>query len=573
MTHALSWPFKQWRWVDGFLIPAFMMGLMFEPNLLHGWVDYLEAGQYLGPINRILHGGTPYVDGFTQHGPLSLYLPAALMVFFGKTIAVLRAYFHASNILGLLAAYGVGCLVCKNRFFRTLLALLLVVEAFHPFWSTRWGGLRVGISLLTLGGLIQYAKTGSRRTIGLAGFLTGLGLLYSTEVGIFSLMTAAALFFGMKRGRTGAPRGLLRDATTYLAGWGMAMLPMLVFLAAQGAWVAYIKTAWWILPTQSPAVWSQVENIPSLASAFRQAPNLLSVIASDTFKIYLPSLLYPVFGASLLTKLGRQRQVTSDDLVVGLLIFNGLLLYVASFRAILSTQFQMAALPPLIILSVLFLEKLYRRVRQSVVEWKETKRPPRLPALLAAGVLMLSTAYFVGSGKRYYGSLRGWFLYQRYKPNLIASYLAPRWPKPGSLAPLQCKRGGGIRVPAGQAEEIDGVTAFIKKHTAAGETVFAFPEHGIFNFLADRPGLSRFDIAGLAWTTPAWRTELLKELQTHPPRYAVVGRRLSNLALSIHRKEELLPEVRQYLVKHYRIVGTFPSVCILERIEPDGPSS
>lgn len=559
-------PFRQWGWVDRFLIPALMAWLMFEPNWLSGRIDYLEVGQYLGPINSILHGGRPYVDWFTQHGPLFLYLPAALMALFGKTIAVLRIYFHVANILGLLIAYGVGCLVCKGRPFRWLIAWILVVEAFHPFWSIQWGGFRIGADLLVLWCLIRYVQGGRRKTAALAGFLSGLALLYSTEVGLFSLATGAALFLGMALGRTVPVRILLRDSAGYALGCLGAVIPVLAYFAVQGALVGYVTAAWWILPTQSPRVWSQVGNIPSLAASFRQAPSLFAFIAGDTFKIYLPGLLYPIYFVYVAVKIRRQRRVTPEILILGLLIFHGSLLYLASFRAVLASQFQMAALPLVIILSVLFIEKCYNRLRASAAAWRDG-RPARVPALLTAAALILSAAYLVGSEKRYYGTLRGWFLYQRFKPNLIATYTHTRWPAPGEMAPLRCERGGAIRVPRWQAEEMDGVTQFLKEHTAPGETVFAFPEHGIFNFLADRPGLSRFDIAALAGTIPAWRAELLNELQSHPPRYVIVGRFLSNLAGSIRRKEEMLPEVIQYLKRHYRLIRIYHSVDLLERTD------
>lgn len=122
-------------------------------------------------------------------------------------------------------------------------------------------------------------------------------------------------------------------------------------------------------------------------------------------------------------------------------------------------------------------------------------------------------------------------------------------------------------MPGSQAQEIDGVTQFLLERTSPDEAVFTFPEHGLFNFLADRPGPSKFGIAGLAWTTMEWRQGLLDDLRMHPPRFVVRGGSLSNLARSIGRREELLPEVRAYLNERYRVLRRFGTIDVLERLE------
>ena len=59
---------------------------------------------------------------------------------------------------------------------------------------------------------------------------------------------------------------------------------------------------------------------------------------------------------------------------------------------------------------------------------------------------------------------------------------------------------------------------------------------------------------------PEWREELLADLKRSKPRYAIRGRRLSNVAVSVGMTEELLPEVREYIEANYYIEVSFNSI-------------
>jgi hypothetical protein len=243
-----------------------------------------------------------------------------------------------------------------------------------------------------------------------------------------------------------------------------------------------------------------------------------------------------------------------------LLTIQGLLLYLTAFRAILGPQFQMA-LPPLTIAMAFLLERCVDAVKEAA-----RKQSIALRAACGATLLVASLAYLATSEKRFFGSLGGWVYYQQTKALMAPGLAAPHPVAIEDRVALACERCGGVQVPRVQQEEMDGVTTFLREHTRPDEAVFTFPEHGIFNFLADRPGVSRFDIAGLAWTTPQWRRELLGALERAAPRFVVRGRGLSALARSIQRREELLPEIDAYLqAHHYELVREFPLVLILER--------
>ncbi len=555
----------RWGWVlDWVVVPAGIIWLAFEPNFPHGLVDYFEAGQYLGPINGIFHGEIPFRDNFTLWGPLFLYIPAWIMFFFGKTIAVLRAYFHVTAILNVLASYFVGRLICQNRFFRYLIPLLFLMEVYHPFWSTRYGGFRVGLGLLILGCLIRYVQRGSQGYLVLAGFLSGSCLLYSTDVGLLCIWTTFLLALWLWFHRMRSPRVLRGDCFGYLFAMGLSALPFVAYFAIQGALLPYLETAFWVLPQKYPQAWLRLR-LPSLLSTYQHSPSLLAFISSDVFKIYLPCLLY---GASLiyLAVRGFARSVTEKVTLVMLFVAYGLPLYIAAFRSIYGPQFQ-NSLPSLIILIAFCAEECFRRLEEAEHKRIQRGMPLSLQSVSPLCVLLICAGYFLISEKRFYRTPGGWLLCQRFKTECTPYYLDPVWISMAQWSPLRCERSGGIRVPSFQAEEMDGVTRFLLDHTAPQEAVFTFPEHGIFNFLADRPILSRFHIAGYAWAHPEWRRELLEVLHRQSPRFVVMGKSLSHLARSLGREEELLPEVIAFLRENYRVVRSFSTVEILERKE------
>lgn len=546
---------------DWVLIPSAIVGLAFEPNFANGWVDYLEAGQYLGPIAGIFHGEVPYRDSVTVFGPLFLYVPAAFMALFGKTLAVLRLHFHALAIANVLVGYAVGRLVCRRPFFRCLVPFLFLLEAYHPFWSTRWGGLRIGIGLLALGRLAQYVRHERRRDLALAGFLAGFGLFYSIDVGSTVLVTAGALACWLGVSGTRTAHAIARDLAAFAVGFAVAAVPFLAFMAGRGALRPYLRVAFWELPLHQWAL-SQ-RDAPSLLAAYGQAESLAGFLAGGAVKVYLPALLYGLCLAFLAIRF-LTGTVTRDVTVTFPFVVYGSLTYAAAFRAILGPQFQMA-LPPLLIVICAYLERRFEVLREAMERWRAGRRLDRVGVTVSALVLVVAALYVVASEKRYYRSLAGWAWYQLHKSDASALYGGPAPVAQMDWVRLTCSRCGGIRVPRFQAQELDGVTAFLRQHTAPGEVVFGFPEHTIFNFLADRRSPSRFHIAGFASIVPAWRGELLGALEREPPRIAVVGRFLSNEARALGRKEELLPEVREYLRAHYRVVGIFPTVIVLER--------
>lgn len=547
--------------VDYLFIPLFIFWCAFEPNFIHGPVDYLEEGQHLSVINEVFHGKIPIKDTVTFYGPLHIYLPALAMRLFGKSLGALRAYFHFGSILSLIIAYLLGRAICKSRFFSYLIAFLLLLEVHHPFWSCRYGGIRMGLGLLVLLFLVAFIKTRKKVWLFWAGVFSAFSLLYSIEIGIFSSISAiSAIIFVSFSQKNHRIFTAVKIFLIYLTGNLLIAIPFLLYL--------FIRHALWSFLTASLAiiyqyhiyhikVWGQP--IPNFLISNLNPSNFIYWLFSIHFKIFVPIFIYSLVILYIFFKLIKKAE-TDTLIIISVLTIYGLLLYITSFRAIAGSQFQ-AALPVVIILECFLLENFFLYCKNYLYTGITSIRK-KITFVCFLCILFLSFVYLLGSEKKYYSSLKGWFLYQMDKQKLISTYTMSIPIYEVHLSALEIERARGILVPHYQKEDIDGVTQYILKNTKTNEPVFTFPEYGIFNFLADRPAIGRFPIAGLAWINKVYQSEILESIKEAKPRYVIFGKGLSNLALSIGRKEELLPEVSGFIKKNYILVRRFNTMDI-----------
>jgi len=541
------------KWVVDYLfIPLIIFWCAFEPNFIHGPVEYLEEGQHLSVINEVFHGKMPIKDTFTFYGPLHIYLPVLAMRLFKESLGALRGYFHFGNIFSLIIVYLLGRSICRTRFFSYLLAFLLLLEAHHPFWSTRWGGIRNGLGLLVVLFLVAFIKRRKRIWLVWAGIFSAFSLLYTIEIAVFSSLSAvsAIIFvaFGRKNHRIAEAA---RIFLIYLTGGLLIILSFLLCLWVNHALWPYIAASFAIINKYYIChIEALRQPLPGFFVSDLTPANFMRWLFSIHFKVFTPIFVYAAVILYIFFKLIK-KAMTDRLIIISVLTIYGLLLYISSFRSLLGIQFQ-AALPVVIILECLFLESLflYCKGRRETI------------AIFSLCILSLSFVYLLCSEKKFYSSLSGWFYYQANKRSLIPVHIMPLPVSELQLAPLETKRAKGILVPTYQKEDIEGVTKYVAGNTGTNEQVFTFPEHGIFNFFADRPAVGRFPIAGFAWVNKVYQSEILRSIKEAKPRYVILGRGISELALSIGRKEELLPEISGFIKKNYILVKSFNTVDI-----------
>jgi hypothetical protein len=547
--------FNQYWVLDYIIVPIFIIVLAYQPNFIHGFIDHLESGKDLACLNELFLGKVIYKDTLPLVGFLNTYFQFFLMSLFGKTIGVLRGYFYFGTIFTLIVGYIISLRLSKARLIAYATAMLLVIETYHPFWATRWGGLRFGIGLIAILCAIMYFTKDKKPWAFFAGLFSAVALLVSVDIGILCLVAisfsfCACYLYNFFQKKASGVCGFL----SFITGLSILGTFFAIFLICNGAFLSYVNTIY-VIATNHLKVWGQSGagiNFPTHISDVK--------VFSLGFKQLFPLIIYASCSIYLLYQI-LTKQLTKRHYGILCLFIYGMLMYAASFRAVLGSQFQMAFQPAIIIWLVLIGD-----IASYILSNKRKDTIMNLIRFSAgASIIMLSLYYVIFSEKLFYGDSKGWVLYQRYKKHVMPFYKTPIPLARLKLADLDICRARGIRVPLMQLEEIENVTKYIISVTKPGEVVFTFPEHGIYNFLADRPCMDRFGIAGLAWTCSEWRKELFVDLKNAKPLYVIYGKRLSNLAMSIGRTEELLPEIIEYLSKNYAEEASFGDIAVLRK--------
>lgn len=546
-----------WMWIiDYIVIPILMFLILYDANFMHGFIDYFEAGKELACLNEMYHGKLLYKDTIPYFGPLTTYLQMFSMFLFGKSIAVLRGFFYFGTIFTLIVGYFIALKLCQRKIFAYTAALFLIVESYHPFWATCWGGFRFGFGLLAILCLISFLRREKIIWVFFAGIFTSIAFLVTLDVGVLCCVSIGlTLFFYTLYSYLRNKRVSLKFLIIYVLGQLIVLIPFVIYFAFTQSLLPYVNTILTIA-TNHGKVWSGGQGSPD----FRELTRLTHVYTMG-FKQVIPILLYLYLGIHLTYRMFKKTMFWRDYGVMCLSIY-GLLVYITSLRALLGPQFQMA-LQPFTILWFILLDEAFWRV--GILRKHKISKSYGVKYITVVVLFMFMISYPICSEKRFYGDLKNWSSYQKYKKYVMPMYIGVMFLSRIQSSILNINRAKGLRVPSNEAVEIEGVTNYIISVTKPGECVFAFPEHSIYNFLADRPCIDRFSIPGFAWTTPEWREELLADLKKVNPTYIIYGTKLSNMAMCINREEELLPDVITYIHSHYHKEASFGTIVILRR--------
>lgn len=517
------------RLFDWAIAPLILVALAYEPNFRHGFLNYNESGQHLVAMHELVRGSLLFRDLFAQYGPLHYYVPAGLGLVFGESIATLRGYFHAGEIAGFLAAWALCRALIPRRGFAFAAAVVIVMEAHHPFWATRWGGFRFAFVYLSLLGLwFGLLRPGSSWLV-FAGACAGLAYLHTYDAaaaaGLPAIVFFAHAYLMRHEGRVPA-----REMARYAMGLAIVLLPFLFHLTVTGTLGAYLEQ----LPLLNPG------------RAFAQ-PVPASAL---TLAVAAPAAIYG--GALGFIALGLRREVFERERGIAMLfvIASGLLLYASAFRAIRGPQFEMAL--PLAILVLFFLvDHAY-----GVFERGLDIAGDRVGGAVAFAFVVFVMIAIAFTPIRHYGGGAAKFIaHQQHKAERVAKFVGSNPLEDYQV--LSLPTGGGARLPPKQVEEIEEVTRYLTNQTSPIEKLLAYPDLGAFHLFADRPLASRFSIAVLAAADPAWSRELLDTVRNQRADVVLVGRELGTLARATGRREEYLPAFRELLESRYILVKRF----------------
>lgn len=512
--------------------------LVFEPNHVHGIMDYNECGQFLSVVNAMWSGQHLYKDIYLQYGPLHYWVPSAAMAVFGKTLETLRGYFFYGGLATVVLMAYVCRRLIPQRAVAYAAAILIAMESHHPFWSSRWGGWRFFMVAAAMYLLSWSARSPKAKYPALAGVFCALSFLHTYDAGIAAFAGAAAYY----------AYAVWQTRTDPQAAGSAIPVPRSMMAFAAGA--AAVMGVWTLELLRTGALGAYVAELMSIGprKAFAQP-----ILPGDiTAKVLLPGVAYAL-SLAVLGWASFKRSWIAYRHRAGLVpwLAAGGLLYLFAFRAIRGAQFEN-------VLSFAVFTHLYAAAlvyRAALGEGRLLPWPSGRPALKAAAIalIIVSAASWALSYKRFYkGGLQSWLSYQSEKHKSIAYYFGWHAKDGGKYVLSETPAIGKVLLPDWQDREIKDTASAITSMTEPGEGIFCFPDLAIFNFVTDRPQITKYHMIVGASTSEANTREVLENLATARPRVVLLGVQLSALAKATGRQEELLPEVTRYVLDHYR---------------------
>lgn len=491
--------------------------------LRHGLAPAV-VGYNLVPAERVMEGETPYRDFLYNYTPGLLWLNAALFKMAGTTLLTARAGVLAAKVLTALLIFQLSRRFLSGWFALAPVVMTLVWIGYADIlkvFPTQYGMPLLLASCFTV---LRSQTAGSTRTkvlwLILSGALAGLTFIFKQNVGIFTLVAAAAsaayaVMTGSKeRSPDRRSARLLQYIAAVGAGFTLAVAPMLAYLAARSA------------------LGPMISHFSRHAAEYGEAKG----IALPSPLLLVPSALVAGFLVALGWVIRLKKPAAATGLVIGGCVALAVVVSAGDSgpTALLYKSF----------LAQVFYLPVYlggAALVQAVIEVKSAGAEPRgrsrvevgrewVPlALFAAGAFLevfprsdadhlvrvlppsfvAACALLVNArakrgfaGQVPVGVLIGLVL-------LIGLGLRVSWAPQFDAGlrfrenyPLQFERGRGVSGAPGEATRLNQVVAFVRANTEPGEPILSLARKmtGVY-FFADRPNVTRLlwlDSAGIS---------------------------------------------------------------------------
>jgi hypothetical protein len=461
---------------------------------IHGPIDLFHAGHYLSPASDALAGKAFFRDVFPFHGlAADGGLDAAAFRIAGETLATARGLRVVLDVLFFSGAAAIfaGALRRPARIAAGVAILLLASGALRlpgsfPFFRTM-------PLLICAAAAAWHARTGRLPGLVVSGAAAAIGLFWSLETGLFAcagvvVACVAEPWYRREPGRIGA------SIMAGVGGIALVLLPASALLAAHGALAAFARDSATIL-SSTGAIWDLPAPVPrDVARAALHGP--VALLRSEATRFYVPQLFFGGLAAALLLRRRDRGAGAREAGLAILLIFAAIGFRTALGRTSYShTRFSMIV--PALLLAACLPEKLFRprRPRAAGVAWGA-----------AAAVAFALYAELPESVRDTAEKIRS---------------LASRREGAG-MEVLGLPRGGGVRVPAGQAASLSAMALFAGNMLGPGETFYDFADAGALYFLLGRSNPTRFYEASIL-SADAWQARTIAELERGHPRFVVVS--------------------------------------------------
>jgi hypothetical protein len=434
--------------------------MLFAHDNPYSFMDFYHEGEHLAPASAYLDGAKPYKDVFVLHG---LATDGGLdLLVLGKKPSPLKTRRLETVLdavaIALLVPIAAELTATTSGFALAVLVGFSAVGAglvpVFPYY--RW----IPLLLATLGVL--------RRNWWLACLASTLGLLWSVEIGLYSIAATAVMLI-LVRPKTWAPLVAI-------------VAPFVVLLLVRADIHHFFVDSF--------------VSIPKAADAIAALPARPMTLDWEAARYYLPPVFY---GLSFVLALVAWRR---GDRARALQIAAVTLFSVAAFRTAAgrcSWSHTRFGIPLLGVAIVAFL------VEPAVLETIRTKRAWRI-ALLAIVAIPFALYFEIGfnitSTAKF---LAGWRARQKHE----------------GLVPYPMPRGRGIFTYAENAADLAALNDLVQREVPKGETILDLSnERALYYLLDRRPAVRCADVGMLS--PPAMSAEALQQLNAHPPRLVVM---------------------------------------------------
>jgi len=496
-----------------------------EPLFYYPGYRFLgEIGQFLAWTNEVWHGGWQGRDFFCLYGPVYIFSILGMWKAVGKSVQSLYAYWQIMAVFSGIVAYAFFRQFSKWRVLCFLAALILIFSSVLEYQasSCRFTAAIGAITLLAAHG------RGIRGLVMPAGILTALALATSQEVGL-SILFGALVFMVCRSFALGFLR-LTANLLTFSCGMLVVLVPIAALFAWNGAlrpmvsdiigYPRFVSLGYgnYFFPRADAIIPLNVTGAP-LSSLFIQTG------FASTMLFYYGPAMYAACGAYISVRmvLSRWKLDVFDSMIAGLTAAGVILFGAALGRS--DYAHLIFALPPAIVLHILFLGRSARIVKERV--FQDRRGRGRGEILLCALFILVSALFFNPS-------LIGRKLAMLTQNNSIdRMLLALRPPKPLLNMPT--------------LSFVD-VATYVKKRFDPSDYILALPSNSAYYYLADRRNATRFcQFSMLA--TDEHRAEVLRDITRRKPKYVIydiTGERVDDLS-----DEVQFPGPLWFILKNY----------------------
>jgi len=541
--------------LDYVLVPAIIYAIFYSGGNIHGGIDLFHEGERIAPLNEGLRGAVPYKDVYLQHGLFyNFYRPLLSAKLFGPTLASDRLLGSILDPLGHVGFYLFALQIFRRKLSAFILLWILssgVTEEF-VFWNVSrrmvYTPGRLATAYIALAILAFYLNRGKfAKDEGgrmkdennqfiphpssyilqiswlplMVGVISCITMFNSLEIGFYTTVTCFLflLLFGFspqarlddfyfwKRLKNG-----FRPFLSYIIGIFIVFIPVSIYLAIYGAFDdmivnSYIQTRYQsiIWGLRFPPLFSELAKVKSIET-------IKAFIISDTFKWYMPIVIYLISATYLAYQMLRSRlwRVKSNVKLL-LLIIAGIIF----FRTMLgrSDTTHLYGMSFAWILGMYLIESLFIRT------WDELKMDFRTSVSWHSHSSMstLSHPISVTAWRVIVILTLVWYATSVYNPIDTAKQLSAIVSGYGKVEryvdpPLE--RAGNMLIPADQVSQIKAVVKYIQSNTRPDETIFDFSNQGGYYFFADRPSATKYIQICYA-STDAMQMEVIESLKQH----------------------------------------------------------